>query len=135
LPRGGRFDAVPKRPPGEAVPFERIEDRIAIKAQMGRESLTLILDSGATHIVLFRTPEAMTKTPAIPATFGTIEGARTTLPTCWTADMAFTKKLKFGTLPAAIVTRPGTQVDGLLPTSLFKAIYVDHVRSEVVLVR
>jgi hypothetical protein len=135
LPRAGRLDINAGRPFGEVVPFYRIEDRIAVKARMGRETLTLILDSGATHMVLFRTPDAMAKTPALPATFGTFEGARRTLPTCWTADMTFTKALRFGTLPAAIVTRPGTQVDGLIPASLFQKIYVDQIRGEVVFVR
>lgn len=135
LPHAGRLDVTAGRPSGEAVPFYLIEDRIAIKARMGRETLTFILDSGATHMVLFRMPEAMAKNPALPATFGTFEGARRTLPTCWTADMTFTKALRFGTLPAAIVTRPGSQVDGLIPASLFRKIYVDQIRREVVLVR
>jgi hypothetical protein len=135
LPRAGRLNVTDGRPSGEVVPFYRIENRIAIKARMGGESLTLILDSGATHMVLFRTPEAMAKTKGLPAAYGTLEGARRIVPTVWTADMTFTKALRFGTLPAAIVTRPGTQVDGLIPASLFRKIYVDQSRGEVVLVR
>jgi hypothetical protein len=68
LPRAGKLDAGAKRPSGHIVPFYRIEGRIAIKAQMGHENLTLILDSGATHMVLFRTPEAMANSPALPLT-------------------------------------------------------------------
>lgn len=134
-PRDGRLDLTAGRPSGEVVPFHRVEDRIAIAARMGRETLTLILDSGASHMVLFRTPEAMVKTPPLPATFATLDGARSVLPTCWTADMFFTDGLRVGTLPAAIVTRQATRVDGLLPASIFKTIYVDQIRGEVVLVR
>jgi len=134
-PRTGKLDINGTRPSGESVPFYRVEDRIAIRARMGDEDLTLILDSAATHMVLFRTPRAMAKTNTIPATFGTFEGARLTVPTCWTADMEFTRSLKFGTLPAAIVARQGSRADGLMPASLFKKIYVDYTHGEVVLIR
>jgi len=134
-PRTGRLDLDMARPSGEVVPFQRIEERIAIAARMGRETLSLILDSGATHVVLFRTPEAMTKTRALQATFSTLEGARSVIPTVWTSDMFFANSLRVGMLPAAIVTRRATQVDGLLPASVFQTIYVDQTRHEVVLVR
>jgi len=134
-PRDGKLELANQRPKGTVLPFIRIEDRIAIQARMGRETLTLILDSGATHIVLFHTPEAMAKSPALRTTFGTLEGARRSVPTCWTADMSFANTVKFGMLPAAIVSRPGAQADGLLPASLFKSVYVDQDRGEVVLVR
>jgi hypothetical protein len=49
--------------------------------------------------------------------------------------MAIASGVKFGTLPAAIVSRPGTKVDGLIPASLFKSIYVDQARGEIVLAR
>jgi predicted aspartyl protease len=135
LPPAGRLEVMSGRPAGEPVPFSRTEDRIAIQAQMGRETLTLILDSGATHIVLFRIPQAMARTSPLPAIFGTLEGARRTVPTFWTAELALSKSVRLGTLPAAIVTRQGTKVDGLLPASLFQKVYVDQGRSEVVLVR
>jgi hypothetical protein len=101
---------------------------------MGRETLILILGSGANHVVLFRTPQAMAKTPPVRSTLSTLDGARQAVPTCWTADMFFTSGLRLGTLPAAIVTPRDTHVDGLLPASVFKAIYVDQSRGEVVLV-
>jgi predicted aspartyl protease len=134
-PGKGRMEVGGARPAGEAVSLRRVEDRLAVQARMGDENLTFLLDSGATHVVLFRTPRAMAATKPLSATFGTLEGARLTVPTCWTADMEFTRLLKFGTLPAAIVTRPGTEVDGLLPASLFREIYVDQTRGELVLIR
>jgi hypothetical protein len=134
-PPAGRLDLTAERPAGEVIPFYRIEGRIAIKAQMGREILTLILDSGSTHVILFRTPAAMAKTPPVSTMFSTLDGARAVVPTCWTADMFFTDRLRVGMLPAAIVQRKDSQVEGLLPASVFKKIYVDQVRGELVLVR
>ena len=130
-----RLDLDGARPDGESLPLRRIEDLITIPARMGRETLTLILDSGANHVILFHTPEAMAKSPAVKTTLSTIDGARNVVPTCWTADMFFTNSLRVGTLPAAIVTSRGARADGLLPASVFKTIYVDQTRGEVVLVR
>jgi hypothetical protein len=134
-PATGHLEIASESPAGEAIPFSYAEGRIAIKVQMGRELLTLILDSGATHVVLFRVPVAMAKTAPIAGNFATLEGARSVVPTCWTAEMLFTEKLHIGTLPAAIVQRKDTKVDGLMPTSVFRKIYVDQTRSELVLVR
>lgn len=134
-PATGRLDLAAERPDGEVVPFFRLEGRIAVKARMGLETLTLILDSGSTNVVLFRTPAAMAKTRPVESTFGTLDGARSVVPTTWTADMFLTDSLRVGMLPAAIVRRQGTQVEGLLPASVFKKIYLDQRRSELVLVR
>jgi predicted aspartyl protease len=134
-PNTHKLDHSAKRPAGTAVPFSMVEGRMTVKARMGRETLTLILDSGSTNIVLFRKPEAMTNVPPVTGVFGTIDGARSEVPTCWSADMFFGETLRVGTLPAAIVERKGSETDGLLPASIFKKIYVDHARSELVLVR
>ncbi len=134
-PGAGRFELEAERPAGETIRFERVEGRIAVKARMGEETLRLILDSGSSHVVLFRVPQAMAKVRPVSTTFGTLEGARSVVPTSWTADLHFTDKLKVGMQPAAIVQRPGTEVEGLLPAAIFKRIYVDPARGEVVLVR
>lgn len=134
-PGSGQMDAVAKRPVGEVVPFYKIDGRMAVKARMGTETLTLILDSGSTHIVLFRMPAAMARTHPISTTFSTLDGARSVVPTCWTEDMFFTERLRVGMLPAAIVERKNTVAEGLLPASVFKKVYVDQERSELVLVR
>jgi predicted aspartyl protease len=134
-PSTGSLDQEAKRPLGTVVPFFRIDGRMAVKARMGNEVLTLILDSGATHVVLFRTPAAMASVPPVSTTFTTLDGARNVVATCWTADMFFGDSLRVGTLPAAIVQRKDSHVEGLLPASVFRRIYVDHGRSELVLVR
>lgn len=134
-PSSGRMEDTSERPPGEVVPFELVDGRIAIKARMGEETLTLVLDSGANHIVLFRLPAAMAKVPAVATTLSTIEGARSVVPTCWSAEMALGGHLRIGTLPAAIVQTNGNHVEGLLPASIFKRIHIDQSRHELILVR
>src|SRR5262245_53010769 len=134
-PSTGKLDLKADRPAGEVMKLSRVEDRIAVQAQMGDEMLTLILDSGTSNVVLFRTPAAMAKTRSIASNFTTIEGARSVTPTTWTSEMIFTDRLRLGTLPASIVERNGSQVDGLLPASVFKKVYVDQGRGEVVVVR
>jgi len=134
-PATGILDEKAERPAGEVIPFHRLEGRMAVKARMGRETLTLILDSGSNHVVLFRVPSAMATIKPVPFTIATIEGSRSVVPTRWTADMFLSERLRIGTLPAAIVQANGTQAEGLLPASAFKTIYVDHSRQELVLVR
>ena len=134
-PAAGKLEIAPPRPNGETLPLRRAEGRIAIPAVMGNETLNFVLDSGANHVVLFRTPRAMSRIAAVPSTLSTIDGARYAVPACWTAEMIFGDRLRVGTLPAAIVSRPGTAVDDLLPASVFKAVYIDQARAEVVLVR
>ena len=134
-PASGRLEIGGPRPEGVATPIYSVENRLALRAQMGGESLLLALDSGAHHVILFHTPAAMAKTSAVPATLTTLEGARTVVPTTWTAVMMFADRLRIETLPAAIVPRAESEVDGLLPASVFKTIYVDQERGEAILAR
>jgi hypothetical protein len=133
-PADGNLQLTMERPNGEVAPFYPVEARIGLKARMGTEVLTLILDSGSSHVVLFRTPGAMAKTKSLANTFGTLDGARRSVPTTWTEDMFF-ERLCVPMLPAAIVERKTTQVDGLLPASIFQKIHVDWTHGEIVLVR
>ncbi len=135
MPAAGKLELEAPPTAGVAVPYYRVEDRIAVKARMGAEELTLILDSGATHVVLFRKPAAMAKVRPVETTYGTVEGARSAVPACWTADMKLAPGVTLGMLPAAIVTRPGTVVDGLLPVSAFSRVSVDRKHGTVILVR
>jgi hypothetical protein len=41
--------------------------------------------------------------------------------------------IRIAMLPAAIVERKGTALDGLLPASAFQSIYIDRGRGEAVL--
>jgi predicted aspartyl protease len=131
-PTSGRLEIDGARPAGDAIPLRLVEGRLALTAAMGEESLVLALDSGSTHTVLFRTPAAMAKVRPVSTTFATLEGARSVVPTCWTAAMTF-GGIRIAMLPAAIVERKGTALDGLLPASAFQSIYIDRGRGEAVL--
>jgi hypothetical protein len=65
--------------------------------------------------------------------FSTLEGARSVVPTTWTEPMTFSEGVRVRTLPAAIVQREGAEVDGLLPASAFRSVYIDPARGEAVL--
>lgn len=123
------------RPAGEAVPFDYVDGRMVVKGRMAQESLTFVLDSGASHMVLFRMPAAMAKRGSVASVVSTLDGARSTAATTWSAELVLTERLRLGTLPAAVVPREGVNVDGLLPASAFQKIFVDQTRREVVLVR
>jgi predicted aspartyl protease len=134
-PSSGRLTPAAPRPAGEVVPFRYVDGRMVVNARMGKESLALILDSGASHPVLFRTPAAMAKTASILTTMNTLEGARSAAATTWTSELVFGEHIRIGTLPAAVVQRAGTSTDGLIPASIFQKIFVDQARREIVLVR
>jgi predicted aspartyl protease len=134
IPSKGRLEIDSERPAGDAVPLQLRDGRMAVTARMGDEELRLVLDSGASNLVFFRTPVAMSKVRPVAAAFGTIEGARSVVPTCWSAPMNL-GSLLIRTQPAAIVDRRSSDVDGLLPAALFKSVYVDQRRGEVVLTR
>ena len=118
---------------GVAVPMREVEGRVVIGARMGREPLSLVLDSGANHVVLFRMPEAMARTSPVSSTVTTLDGARQAAATTWTAEMTVEDKLRMKTRPAVVLQRAGSPVDGLMPVSAFERVFVDRARNEVVL--
>lgn len=133
-PKSGRLELEGERPAGAAVPLRTVGGRIAVQARMGDEAFVLALDSGAAHIALFRLPAAMAKTHALPTVITTVDGARSAVPTTWTKPMTL-GALELPSLPAAILERKDADVDGLLPASVFKVVYIDRRRGEAVLVR
>ncbi len=135
LPRKGELQVGAPRPEGVVLPLGFARDRLRIDAKMGTETLRFVLDSGANHVVLFRTPEAMRKTPPVEFELTTIEGARSSVPTTWTKDMVFGDRMTVKMQPAGIVKARGAEHDGLLPAGIFTAIHVDGKRGELVLVR
>lgn len=134
-PSAGELSTTDPRPAGPAIPFQAVDDRIVLHARMGSETLALVLDSGASHIVLFRTPEAMRKTHSVPSNLNTLDGARSVAATTWTAALDIGPNIRIKTLPAAIVNRPQPPIDGLIPASLFQKVFIDNARRELVLVR
>lgn len=133
-PREGVMEVGGPRPEGVAVPFETVNGVMVIEGRMGKEPLRFVLDSGASHVVLFRTPEAMAKTRPIEGEVKTLDGARRVAATTWTADMVFGEHVRVPTQAAAMVPQPARVVDGLLPAAVFKKVFVDRERRELVLV-
>lgn len=134
-PKKGELRLGAVRPEGVVLPLGFAGDRVKVDARMGAETLHFVLDSGANHVVLFRTPEVMRKTPPVEFELTTIEGARTSVPTTWTKDMVFGEGMTVKMQPAGIVKARAAQLDGLLPAGIFAAIHVDAARGEIVLVR
>lgn len=102
------FDALPAEP-GFTLPFSWIEGRIAIQARLGGRPVRLILDSAASHLILFG-----------------FSGTGTTGPL--EIGNAVWPALTAGLFPASAQRRE----DGLLPTNLFAWIYVDVARQRLI---
>jgi predicted aspartyl protease len=134
-PKEGRVTLGAARPDGTPVPFLESGGRLVLRGRMGAETLSFVLDSGASHIVLFRTPAAMSRVPFMESTLATLDGSRQTAATTWTKELLFGDNLRLPTKPAALLNRPGSEVEGLLPASVFAKVFVDWPKREVVLIR
>jgi predicted aspartyl protease len=119
---------------GQRVPIDARENRMLVTLMTGNQnSLTLMLDSGASQVVLLR------------AASKAIDPARqtTAVLTTSTGQAAVLKgsirELRIGSerlrdVPAtASLAQPAERIgDGMLPTSLFQALYVNNRESFVV---
>jgi hypothetical protein len=121
--RRGRF--APADPPstGMRVPMRMIGGRMAVRTNFGN----LILDSGAECMLLFR--------PAIRMAGGSIVTAEGTLMSISTEPDQI---LRIGTHlyridKANFVRAPQTEESGLLPATVFQAIYVSNSQQYIVL--
>jgi hypothetical protein len=106
---------------GMRLPFHKVDGRPAIITSLG----SLILDSGTHAVVRFRMSGAIQDTPLLTATgwamvgtvFSTLEIAGRRF---WSGDAL------------AVPRSPETEVDGLLPISPFKSVYVSNTGSYVI---
>lgn len=99
------FDVVPAER-GVVIPFTWLEGRMVVEARVDGRRVRLVLDSAASHLVLFRAGERVEALEVGPAH--------------WTGVTA--------------VFLPGTvrEEDGLLPAELFDWIYVDVTKQRLV---
>lgn len=122
--RRGRIEWGGEAPPGRRVPLTMIEGRPAITAEPeGR----LILDSGASHVVLFHSTAGTEGRFHIETLAGKGYARLRRIPRLRVGDQVLSS------LDAAIVDGRERTEDGLLPTSLFEGVYVNNRESYVVL--
>lgn len=127
---------IPDAPPpleGTHVPLEHLEGRAAIAAG----GLKLILDSGASNVILFEKPGRPRTANAIAAGSANLVtsagGGRVASARLW--------ELRIGSLTLRNLTvvlvpdRADRQEDGLLPTCLFSSLYVNNREAYVVFAR
>lgn len=108
--------------PGEPIPFRWLGGRIAVEALVEAERRLLILDSGASHLMLYGT--AGTHGPGGRVRLATNEGSRE-VPLVRVGRLAV-GVLSWQGVPAAAVPRPADRPeDGLLPASLFDWVYIE----------
>jgi predicted aspartyl protease len=117
-------------PPGKvgALRFDSVDGRIVLAVRINGEARRLLLDSGASSLILFRPPGKSRSSGE--AEMLTHAGVKT-------VAVHRVRELRIGRLvlrdlPAG-VTGHASDVDGLLPAALFSRIYVDNNRGMVTL--
>jgi hypothetical protein len=102
--------------------------------ELGEEPMTLLLDSGANHVTLFRDHLGASTGYTQPTRMGNF-GA-------WTTSVSTTRtfrSLRLGRSTVDDLTvvglarRPYVDIDGLLPTSMFPSIFISHSSRFVIL--
>lgn len=112
--------------PGEAIPFTRVADRMVVRAA----DMHLVLDSGAGLLVLFHDRKDLHDT-GLTGRAAAVTGAAN-------IRIAQLSRLQIGertlkNLPAAVIPQAQPAADGLLPLTLFDAVYVNNAASYVIL--
>ena len=122
---------------GTRLPFNQIEGLIAISAHSASDrTWRLVLDSASAGLILFGKP-------AVNGDFenyGEIACLATTITGHKDAEPGRLRTLRIGEtvladLPVAFMLPDGRAEDGLLPMSLFRAVYVNHKQHYVILRR
>lgn len=114
-------------PPAGAIPYEEIDGRPVVQAQLRCTGppLRLALDSGASGLILFEGPRPL------PLVTGGRMAARTnagaTSVRTGRLEALCVGRARLGDLPVAVMDRPAPArgEDGLLPTRLFARIHFD----------
>jgi len=122
---------------GARLPFEQIEGLIAVSAQAASsKTWRLVLDSASTDLILFG---HHTQSNAVEMSDrGQIWLTATTSAGSQTVQQGRLRALRIGEtafadLPVTMMPFDGREEDGLLPISLFRAVYVNHKERYVVL--
>jgi predicted aspartyl protease len=115
---------------GDRVAFEAAEDRIFVVADghtFGRAKLSLMLDSGANSIVLLRTASQALRIPAQQTVIESTSSGRVGLKSGMIYDLTVGSKRLRNLLAVLPAVEPRERIgDGMLPTALFQAIYINN---------
>ena len=121
---------------GDEVAIQSQEDRILIASEAQSHAsaqLSLVLDSGADSLVLLRTASQRLNLPRRTPLLQVVSGGQVEMP-AGTVPMLTVGSEKFREITAILPeSEPGVQMgDGLLPTTLFRALYVNNREGFVV---
>lgn len=119
---------------GKRIPFESAAGRMMLPAMSPDEgSIRLVLDSGASHVLLWRTlaPGASSAFTDLIAMNGRRAASLMRIPLLVVAGHAF-QGLNAVVLPRSKIQQ---KEDGLLPAALFRSVYVSNSQGYVKLVR
>ena len=125
------FEPETRETAGAELPFDFQEGRIILSAEIaGSQKLSLLLDSGATDLMLFHSA------PATGARSGSMASLTTNNGTSQ-VHQANLSQVKIGNAVLRDVraglssTSTLTGIDGLMPTNLFESIYFDFGRRSI----
>lgn len=121
----GDADVRAGRPAGHVVPARVVAGRMLVDARVGGQRRTLVLDSGASHLVLFDDDDA--GAPVGLTTAGGTGAAR-----AGRAELAL-GDVRLGAVPTLRMASPTGRAgsDGLLPVALFASIALDRTAGEL----
>lgn len=122
---------------GVRLPFEQIEGLIVVSAQAAlSKTWRLVLDSASTDMILFSQPALGNAVEM--GNRGQAWLAATTSAGSQTVQQGRLRTLRIGEaaftdLPVTMLPLDGREEDGLLPMSLFRAVYFNHKERYVIL--
>ena len=122
---------------GDRVPMDRSDNRmiVALEAQsVGRAKLRLLLDSGANTVVLLPAASHALNLSAQEGGVETTSSGKVGLHICRILALTVGSQQLHEIAVALASTAPAEQIgDGLLPTALFRSLYVNNREGFVVL--
>lgn len=119
-----RFDldrTLSARHSGRRTEVDRSHGRLRVPVRIGTDIFGLVLDSGASHLILFERPAALTKERESRIESAT--GGRAVI--AGTLRRVSVGGVDIDEVPAAIARILGQSEKGLLPVNLFRAVYAD----------
>ncbi|MGH9672075.1 MAG: aspartyl protease family protein [Bryobacteraceae bacterium] len=114
-------------PAGERLALDRIHDRPAVSVEVDGVRMRLVLDSAASHMVLFGDMAA--GRDAVLRTAAGYEPVAVRRLRSVTAG-----SVRLSGVEAAVAPRSGREEDGLLPARWFRSVYVNNAEGYVILV-